>query len=447
MTTRALIVVMQLVVVACAPGPASVDHDAGAVGDATAPVDAAARGPITLTIVGETTDPAPGEPLAGVEVYLVAPDGAYVRHVTGEDGRVVDEIDVGAAALVVRATPTPGTTALTAYLDLAPGLDLVAGAARPTRPPVSYQGSVDVVGPTQAGAGHALRGECLSLATPLQPGRFRVSVDVACPEVHQAAVVAEVRGATGEVVEYSVATVDLIGLIGGTYQMPAGRPPAEARLRYSGVTEAVELSATVAGSRGGPVLSITGAARRVAPPGVELPLVFAPTGDRTTLLTRLRVADQARVVHLRRTAPTVLIHAVDLGQVLPHAVTPVLSLAPVSVAWTTTGGAAGRRPDLAAVRFRYDVSASGTRVLARIIGDGVRDRLAMPPLPPELAALVPHPADLGELELLTTYDVIGRDGYLAVVRDIDQNARAAISLNTYPAVDELWSTEFGPDVF
>ena len=146
---------------------ATQDGPRDSTADATLPPDALPSGPVTVTVnrrFWSLTDSYPsGNPLPGVPVVFVNPDGQRVEVLTDSSGRATAVIELGASASIV-LTPAPVVDDLiVTYLELEPGDEVVFGAAKsPPTDVVTMNLDFDPISDTQVW----MTGGCFSVLWP-----------------------------------------------------------------------------------------------------------------------------------------------------------------------------------------------------------------------------------------------------------------------------------------
>ncbi|MBP8810437.1 MAG: hypothetical protein KBG48_27420 [Kofleriaceae bacterium] len=428
----AAISLLGLVVTGCSDGaPAEPGADAAVDARVIGPI-----GPVTVVVTTEPGEDTVGAPVAGVEVYFLGVDGAWVMQATDLDGRATAEVEAGSTALVVR--PVDGGTYATAYLDLVPGMEVHAGSRTPSRPRPTNGGEVEVA--LTAPQAQVL-GDCI-FPHSVTPGIDRAPFDGTCPRLADAMIVQVAYDDAGVIGYSTVAGVDHTTTSAVT--MPAAlSPPTRLAIGYRGLPSSfIAVNASARTDHGLEALSFGRLSAEVDGPDVDGMIALAPVGDRFSLVTMFGASSRPPLHYLRRapTVPTTL--TIDVGaQHLGHNSYPRVSrTAPTPViAWTNDPAAPGRRADVAYARGQYQ-GAQGA-VYLRVLGDGARTELALPALPPPLAGLTAREGS-ASFNILIRADLGSHPDYASAARDFVADATNLTSNpRSFPAEVEAWYTD------
>lgn len=389
--------------------------------DAT-PIDGG-PGPFALTVYSLaapfTGDPT--TPLAGAEVFLVAPDGSTQRAVTDAAGHATATIAPGTTAFALRAVPETSDAHLTIAIGLEPGGALTIGT-----PPVAFFdpapiGNLQLSGPVIAGANfYQVASPCIQPGASFEPFFF-VPI-VPCARLTDAPVAMWAADVETNVLGYAFSQGLDLSAPRVVATVTNQRPPATAITAFASVPAEVEGIQVVRTTvREG--LTIPVRSNLLAPSASTLVVTqgIAPLGERTLVRTRITSEGAAGDVWNLRRAPGDARHVViDLGAaMLPFMTTPSVSLPLGTVAWTNVGGG-GRRPDVVVVRATYQNAARTVELT--VIGPGAGTHLTWPAWPAELAPAEPDVFSFPSVADFYGIDVVGR-GFADLLPTIDADAR------------------------
>lgn len=395
--------------------------------DAAPPIDAPtdiAIGPATITVTFEDQESAPGEPIADARVFFIRPDGTYEIKQTGPDGRASADVVPGSTILTSRPRSLSGFASqrMTVFVGVEPGADIIAGARRPVGYPTN--GRVVVSWPQFAGAAaYGLSAPCVS-GFP-QGTTVALEIQPTCPQVASATLLVTATDQLGEPLAYSVLPdVNLPTVAGTTLTMPGFQTNlGAASITYTGVPAAVrDLDLQLGLRRDGVTYGYLQRYNAPAASGsVTVSGPIAPVGQTTFIRSRMQsTGNFLPMFHLRRQTGQQLTQTTDLAtSMIPFTTFPSFDLQSRTVAWTPSGGAAGKVADAVVARGNWLVASRGIQVSFTLIGPPVVSHLTMPALPTELADLIPAATDTGSVDEFWMIDVVGKAGFAAVVRDVD----------------------------
>ncbi len=432
-----LAVSMVLAAAACGE-PQATFVDAAVVAPDASPD--AGFGPATVTVNYEAGEPTVGEPIADTQVFFIRPDGTYQVVRTGADGRATADVVPGSTIIAARVLSAT-VTHLTAYAGVEPGFEVVTGG----RPLVRYQrsGRVALSWPAVAGATLYRLGAPCATGYPLGT-TVNVDLQPSCPHAASSTIVVTAHRADGATIAYSVMPdVNLPSVAGTSLTMPAFQTNlATASVTFTMVpAEVSEIDAVLTLGRDGAAygtmrhtnVPTTGATLAVSGP-------IAPIGTRTAIYSELTPTGQRLpIVYRREQAGPQLASTIELGpNLMPFSTYPSFDPHARTVAWSGSGGGPGKVADVVTVRGHWTVGGRAVQVPFTLVGPALDSHLTLPPLPAELASLVPMATDTGSLSEVFFIDVVGKRDYAAVVHDVVPESAGLPTGDAYRDEPELF---------
>lgn len=394
---------------ACHGGSSVTGDAAGSAVDArssdAAPdvLDAATRGPITVTVYGDGVDANRGVPVGGVNVYFVEPDQTVTDIVTGIDGVATT---LAANDTTVWVVHHEGSSYFIETFEGARiGDSITAGDPTPMGPD-TIAGQVYVAFPTFGDAStYQLRISCTTPTNTSAP----VGVSfLPCAQELAANAIVTASDSAGHLGYTTASAIDLTAHTssGTAISLPAFQAGSTIGVSFTNLPSTLGESTTdlyVRYRRGTdplPMQEITLSGGTLTDT-MMLSGAIAPVGDQTQLIGQVHVGGSAYTYDLNAAASSqVASISIDASQMVHPGSVLQVDIASSSLTWTSE--AFGVDPTVVSASLSWNVGSSvAWHLVAPYAGSPT---LALPAAPPALASVIPAPADAGFKQLdLTSY--------------------------------------------
>jgi hypothetical protein len=406
------------------------------------------HGPVTVTVTTDFGDidannnqlPI-GIPLQGAQVFFVHDDGTYQLVTTGSDG-VAASTDLGApvTALVARRQGN-AHTALTVFAAVPPTVHVAAGP-RPAPLNHSNIGQVNFTVPGVANAtGYRFLAACTDGSQSTTTPTIAFQLTDPCQRMGRTVAV-EATDSAGAVVGFSQRTVDLVA--GAQVALPAlqAQTPFVANVSNIPVlANRIDVNTTFFDAD----QFLTSGFASATPTGTSsvVSVKSSPVGNHMLVSTSFNGSSGTTGYLINRhvsSHPSLVTTAsIDAAGLMPFVTFPKWDMATRSASWSVNGNPG--TPDIITARAAYNIATTGVGVDIRFYGPPGVTKVGLPsPMPNELASLAPGSGDSGFVDELMVIDVVGKNGYSAVVETADADARDA-PFTTFGTGDEVWISD------